>query len=58
MEEKFCFDMDEKMKNNIKKIIEDSFNENLKNSSESKACYINNQLKKYILKNDGMLYLL
>ena len=37
--------MDEKMKDNIKKIIEDSFNENLKNSTESRAFYINKQLK-------------
>ena len=35
MEEKFCYKMDEMMKENIKKYIEDSFNENLKNSSES-----------------------
>ena len=50
MEEKFCYKMDEKMKENIKKYIEDSFNENLKNSSETKAEYIFKELK-----NIGML---
>ena len=45
MEEKFCYDMDEKMKDNIKKIIEDSFNENIKNSIESRSLYIRKQLK-------------
>ena len=45
MEEKFSYDMDEKMKDTIKKIIEDSFNE-IKNSSGKKAVYINEELEK------------
>ena len=40
MEEEFSLEMDEKMKNNIKNIIEDSFKENIKN----KGSYIKKQL--------------
>ena len=45
MEEKLCYDMDEKMKDNIKNIIEDSINENIKQPSESIADFIYKQLK-------------
>ena len=46
MEEKSCHNMDEKMKENIKKIIEDSFKDNIKNSQENRTSFIDKQLEK------------
>ena len=45
MEVKCCHKIDGEMENNIKNIIEDSFNVDKKNSSESRAVYIYNELK-------------
>ena len=46
MEVKFCHNLTEDMKINIKKIIENSFDKNLRQSKESKASYTGNQLDK------------
>ena len=45
MEVIFCYNIDGEMENNIKNIIEDSFNEDRKNTSEPRANYIYNELK-------------
>ena len=45
MEVKFCKKIDVEMENNIKNIIEDSFNEDKKDSSESTVNYIYKELK-------------
>ena len=46
MEVKFCYYIDGEMENNIKNIIEDSFDEDIDNSSESRADYIYKELNK------------
>ena len=46
MEEKSCHNMDENMKDNIKTIIENSFNNGIKDSLENRTSFINNQLEK------------
>ena len=45
MEVKYSSKIDGEMENNIKNIIEDSFNEDRKNTSEPRANYIYNELK-------------
>ena len=52
MEEIYCNVWDEKKKNTIKNIIEDCIQRNI----NDQAVYITKQLKKYILKRDGVFY--
>ena len=44
MEEKFCYNMTEEMKDKTKEIIENSFNDKIKKSNETKASYNIRQL--------------
>ena len=52
MEEKYCNVWDEKKKNTIKNIIEDS----IIAKTDNRANFITKELKKYILKKDGVCY--